>query len=163
VPNVAGHSRLIRAAGWTARHRLAGPFVLGLATSGALVAPFLVSIGVRALSDLANNSTLTAALVIPAVVFILLPYPIFFCSWLPGYVVGRSGLGRKGWWLLAAGFIAPFAIPLVVLMLSMLRSYGGSALTLPLLIPLLLIPLRLGYRRGSHGPPPSSDDMVAAS
>lgn len=159
MPNLADNRRMTKAADWTAGHRLPGPFAIGLAAIGALLAPFPLAMGLRALADLVDDSILTAVLFIPTLAIVLLPYPIFFGGWLPGYVVGRSNLGRTGWWLLAAGFLAPLAIPLVVLMFSMLRSYGGSALTLPLLVPLLLIPLRLGYRRGRRVPPHSAEGL----
>jgi hypothetical protein len=138
-----GRPRVERAIEWTSRHPSGGPFLWGLGAVAMAAAPIPIAIGLGNLADISGPLRILFA--VPAIAVVLLPYPAFVATFVPGYVVGRS---RGNGWLAAAGLVAPLAIPVAVATMGMLRSYGGSALVTPLTMAPFFIPFWLGLRRG---------------
>ena len=136
--------RIEQAAEWTARHRLVGPLGLGFVVVGAVLVPYSVAIALAMVANGTTNVAAGAIARVTAAVLFLTTLPFFVGTSVPGYIVGRSGVGQAGLLLPVGIMIAPFVVPFAVLF----KTYGGSALGIFVVAPIFFIPFAIGYRRG---------------
>jgi hypothetical protein len=146
--------RISQAVDSAARRPLTDPLVWGLATAGVLIS---VALAGALLTDLANamSSPLLAAIAgATGLGLVLSIYPLYGAVSVPGYVLGRAGVGRSGLLLFVGALVTPVAIALAVAVTSLppstsppfvllLNTYLITSLSLS-----LLIPFAIGHWRG---------------
>jgi hypothetical protein len=165
VPQLKAKRSLDQTAQWTARHRFVGPLGLGFAFWGALlvvdtgaVVLALVVVGRDGLASDGTNMALAVALGLPSVA-------LYVGTSVPGYIVGRAGVGRAGLLLSVGGLIAPFALEVVLLAFTSLgmKSSGiAMLLGLPVVVVVWLTPFAIGYRRGRRAERRAAETLLPA-
>jgi hypothetical protein len=157
-PLPVGDTRVLfigRASRWTARHRLVGPFGLGLAAGVALLAPFVVA-------SAADNSAVGtfASLTLIA---------LYIGTSVPGYLLGLAGVRGVGLLLYAGGLLTPLVVALVVRSTPSRASADCPscaaevlALMWPFVLAMLLAPFAIGYVRGRRAQRRTAERILAA-